>query len=57
MDEMTVRCKNEKCGYEYLSEMKMDKVTFSLSTLKDKKEQCPKCHQISAYNKEDYFFR
>ncbi len=55
MSKMMVKCK--KCGNEHPSMIQMDETSYKTSTLSNNSEQCPKCGQMSTYNKEDYFFK
>lgn len=50
-----VKCKN--CGNEFQSRIQMDEQSFKDAMLENNNESCPSCKQVSAFNKEDYYFK
>ena len=50
-----IKCK--ACGEVHSSAIQVDQMRFQTVTLTNNSEDCPKCHAMSTYNKEDYFFQ
>ena len=56
-EKLFVKCKNLSCGYEHPSAIQVSRQSSETSGLSNNSEQCPKCGQMSTYNKPDYFFK
>ncbi len=52
---MMIKCKG--CREVHSSAIQVDQMRFQTVTLTNNSEYCPKCHAMSTYNKEDYFFQ
>ena len=53
---MTVKCKI--CGHIFPSGIQVDPATFQQigTQMTNSSKQCPRCHQLSAYDIEDYIY-
>jgi hypothetical protein len=54
---LMIKCKNPSCGFERPATIQIDEISFQTKSLSNNSENCPKCGQISTYDKPDYFFR
>ena len=52
---MMVKCK--RCRVEYATATQLDEKSFETENIPKQSEPCPKCGNISTYDKEDYFFK
>ena len=52
---MMVKCKS--CRVEYATATQLDEKSFETENIPKQSEPCPKCGNISSYDKEDYFFK
>jgi hypothetical protein len=55
MAKLMVRCK--ACRFRFPAFNQINEVAFeTIPLLSNNPEQCPRCGQMSTYNKGDYFF-
>ena len=54
---LMIKCKNSSCGFERPAAIQIDEISFQTKSLSNNSEECPKCGQVSIYDKPDYFFK